>query len=243
MGAPMEEHCAEKRRWEERDGQMQELMEMVSRLLDEQAAPPRSPPSPPARRHQTWEEAPLRERVPEPRQVWYRPRPHIPPPLEDMPLARPPSRRPPRLQTWEEAPSPREPVPEPRQTWYRPRPRIPSLPEDMPPARPPSRRPPSPQTWEEAPPPREPVPEPVQVPSLVTWQPNPARSPTSLSVEPPQPLPDCGSPGLFGHTNRRNNSSPEPVRTPRGDWSSSPEPILPVPHSLSPSPDGYIPIG
>lgn len=37
--ALMEEHWAEKQRWkEERDGQMQELMGMVSRLVDEQAA-------------------------------------------------------------------------------------------------------------------------------------------------------------------------------------------------------------
>ncbi|KAF8137629.1 hypothetical protein EV363DRAFT_1318503 [Boletus edulis] len=135
-----------------------------------------------------------------------------------------------------------------------PPPHIPPPSEDMPPLGRPSWRTVQQRSSrrsrkkQEAPPP-ESVPEPRQVHSWVTWQPNPALSPTPPSVKPTQLPPDRGSPGLFGHTNRRDDSSPEPVPAPRRDsgitwpWqsptpspseSSSPEPILPVPDRGSP---------
>ncbi|KAF8424266.1 hypothetical protein L210DRAFT_3568323 [Boletus edulis BED1] len=314
-GAPMEEHWAEKRRWEERDGQMQELMEMVSRLLDEQAA---------AREREEEqrqefsrlldEQAAAREREEEQRQagggtavmgllntlsndstrqheetinairaIANKQAPYnIQGYLDKFSKALATEVRMlmgevgklheehlsiqhdlEYLMTMKSKYGPGgefDPESKSRVTFSALHPRFPPSP-DLPPLPMPPARPSDLPTVEQLPslsprkrqeaqaPPPEPIPEPRQVHSWVTWQPNPALSPAPPSVEPTQLLPDSGSPGLFGHTNRRDDSSPEPVPAPRRDsgitwpWksptaspseSSSPGPILLVPDRRSP---------
>ncbi|KAG6377334.1 hypothetical protein JVT61DRAFT_15125 [Boletus reticuloceps] len=282
-GAPMEEHWAEKRRWEERDGQMQELMEMVSRLLDEQAAARQ-------REEEQWQagggkagiekswdclntlsneqtgtrqheetinavRATANEQVPYNTQGYLDEFSKALATEVRMMLGEVGKLHEERLSIQHELgylmtmKSKYGPGGEFDPESFCTASSVPHLPifpppEDMPPARPSWRPVRRSRKKQEAPPP-EPVPEPRQVHSWVTWQPNPALSPTPPSVEPTQLPPDRGSPGLFGHTNRRDDSSPEPVPEPmRGSKvirrsltpspSSSPEPILLVPDRGSP---------